>query len=578
MNDVISIFKNDLFNFIDHLNIDKNIKHIKKKNVSIDFFSKSRLGDLSTNLLILSKYRNIKQFDIKSYVLDFLTNLSYVENVTIAKAGFINITFSKKYLINYFEYYYNLSLPIIDNTIKKKNINIEFVSANPTGPIHLAHLRGAVLGDVISSILEAVGHQVTREFYVNDAGSQIKILGISLFKRYQENFNINTVFNLGEYPGDYLKNIANEIFVKDGNKWLDKKNEQKRSEYFEKFAVNRLINDIKNDLSLININFDLFSHESQIVENKYIDKIFEILKHKELLYEGILDKPLGDDSEWEPRKQLLFRSTNFSDDSDRAIQKENGDWTYFANDSAYHYNKYSRNFDQLINIWGADHIGYINRMKSIVEVFSNKKDYLEVFICQIVRLIKNGQILKMSKRDGNFITLKSIHAEVGTDPLRYFMVSSKSESPMDLDMDKIIEKNKDNPVFYCQYAYARASSVMRKSKDIKNLPEINKSLTLLSEKFLSEYEWSLIWKIYSWPYVLKQTSVTMQPHRITNYLEDLCSQFHIFWNKGKDDETLRMLDENNLDKTLSKLLWIELFRKTLKQAFDIIGIDAPEIM
>ena len=578
MNDVISIFKNDLFNFIDHLNIDKNIKHIKKKNVSIDFFSKSRLGDLSTNLLILSKYRNIKQFDIKSYVLDFLTNLSYVENVTIAKAGFINITFSKKYLINYFEYYYNLSLPIIDNTIKKKNINIEFVSANPTGPIHLAHLRGAVLGDVISSILEAVGHQVTREFYVNDAGSQIKILGISLFKRYQENFNINTVFNLGEYPGDYLKNIANEIFVKDGNKWLDKKNEQKRSEYFEKFAVNRLINDIKNDLSLININFDLFSHESQIVENKYIDKIFEILKHKELLYEGILDKPLGDDSEWEPRKQLLFRSTNFSDDSDRAIQKENGDWTYFANDSAYHYNKYSRNFDQLINIWGADHIGYINRMKSIVEVFSNKKDYLEVFICQIVRLIKNGQILKMSKRDGNFITLKSIHAEVGTDPLRYFMVSSKSESPMDLDMDKIIEKNKDNPVFYCQYAYARASSVMRKSKDIKNLPEINKSLTLLSEKFLSEYEWKLIWKMYSWPYVLKQTSETMQPHRITNYLEDLCSQFHFFWNKGKDDETLRMLDENNIDKTLSKLLWIELFRKILKQAFDIIGIDAPEIM
>ena len=578
MNDVISIFKNDLYNFIDHLNIDKNIKHIKKQNVSIDFFSKSRLGDLSTNLLILSKYRDVNHFDIKSYVFNFLTKLPYVGNVEIAKAGFINITFSKKYLINYFEYYYNLSLPIIDNTIIKKDINIEFVSANPTGPIHLAHLRGAVLGDVISSILEAVGHKVTREFYVNDAGSQIKTLGSSLFKRYQEKFNIKVVFSEGEYPGDYVKNIANEILVKDGNKWLNEKNVNKRSVYFEKFAVNRLIDDIKNDLSLININFDLFSYESQIVENKYIDKVFEILKYKELLYEGVLDKPLGDDSEWEPRKQLLFRSTNFADDSDRAFQKEEGDWTYFANDSAYHYNKYSRNFDQLINIWGADHIGYINRMKSIVEVFSNKKNYLEVFVCQIVRLIKNSQILKMSKRDGNFITLKSIHGEVGTDPLRYFMVSSKSESPMDLDMDKIIEKNKDNPVFYCQYAYARASSVIRKSKDIKNLPEINKSLTLLSEKFLSEYEWSLIWKIYSWPYVLKQTSVTMQPHRITNYLEDLCSQFHIFWNKGKDDETLRMLDENNLDKTLSKLLWIELFRKTLKQAFDIIGIDAPEIM
>ena len=579
MNDVISIFKNDLYNFIDHLNIDKNIKRFKKQTVSIDFFSKSRLGDLSTNLLIiLSKNKDINQLDIKSYVINFLTNLHYVESVEIAKAGFINILIDKKYLIEQLKYYYNFSLPIIDNSIKEKNINIEFVSANPTGPIHLAHLRGAVLGDVMSSIFEAVGHKVTREFYVNDAGSQIKILGSSLFKRYQEKYNIPTTFNEGEYPGEYLKEIANEIIDLDGNKWLNEKNIQKRSEYFEKFAVNILVKNIKNDLSLININFDVFSHESQILENDYISKVFEILKKKELLYEGILEKPLGDDSDWEPRKQLLFRSTNFYDDSDRVIQKANGDWTYFANDSAYHYNKYSRNFDQLINIWGADHIGYINRMKSIVEVFSNKKNYLEIFICQIVRLIKNGQVLKMSKREGNFITLQDIHTEIGTDPLRYFMVSAKSESPMDLDMDKIIEKNKDNPVFYCQYAYARASSVIRKSKNIKNLPEIYNSLNLLNVNFLSEYEWMLIWKIYSWPYVLKQTSETMQPHRITNYLEDLCSQFHFFWNKGKDDETLRMLDENNIEKTLSKLIWIELFRKTLKQAFDIIGINAPEIM
>ena len=300
---------------------------------------------------------------------------------------------------------------------------------------------------------------------------------------------------------------------------------------------------------------------------------------KNLIYEGVLEKPLGDEGiDWQPRKQLLFKSSIFSDDVDRAFKKSDGAWTYFANDSAYHYDKFTRGYNKLINIWGADHIGYISRMKSIVEVISDKKNYLDIFICQIVRLIKNGNLLKMSKREGNFITLEDIYKKVGKDSLRYFMISSKSETPMDFDMDKVIEKNKDNPVFYCQYAYARASSVLRKAQKLKNFQNIENSLNSFSKDSISFYEWEIILKLLSWPYVLKQAADTKQPHRITIYLEDLCSYFHSFWNKGKDESNLRIIDEKDFNATISKLIWVTFFQHTLKQIFTIIGIESPEIM
>ncbi|MDC0057361.1 arginine--tRNA ligase, partial [Alphaproteobacteria bacterium] len=460
-----------------------------------------------------------------------------------------------------------------------KKINIEFVSTNPTGPIHVAHIRGAIIGDVLASILERSGFIVTREYYVNDAGSQINILGKSLYKRYQQLCGINVFFSNEEYPGEYLINIAKLIYNKDGNKWLNTNKENDKIKYFENFAVKSLILDIKEDLSLINITFDKFTFESEIVFNKFIDKVFTLLKEKGLLYEGFLDKPMSaDDDKWEPRKQLLFRSSKFGDDADRPFQKADGEWTYFANDAAYHYEKHSRGYDQLINIWGADHVGYVSRMKSIVEVISNKKNYLDVEICQIVRLIKNGKLLKMSKREGNFITLKEIEKEVGKDALRYFMVSTKSETPIDFDMNKVIEKNKDNPVFYCQYAFARASSVINKAKLSKIIPDIHESIEQLSSNYVSKYEWDIILKILAWPYLLKQAVIFKQPHRITNYLEDLCSHFHSFWNKGKDDQSLRFIDENNVNKTKTKLIWLESLRITLRHAFNIIGIDAPENM
>ena len=578
MNDLLSLIKKDLTNLIENLFNDDVIRNNISNKLTIDYNSKSKQGDLSSNLLFILKGQILnKSFNINEYVENYLSNLEYIETINIHKAGFVNIILTKDYISNYLNKIYILE-NIYTKTDKQK-INLEFVSANPTGPIHIAHLRGAVLGDVLSSILERIGHEVTREYYVNDAGSQITILGNSLFKRYQELCGKNIQFLDGEYPGNYLIEIAKEIKNSDNEKWLSVKDSNEVQSYFEQYAVKYLIKKIKDDLLLLNIKFDQFTLESEIVKNNLIDKVFSILKDKNLIYEGILEKPLTVDTEdWEPRKQLLFRSTTFSDDNDRAFKKSNGEWTYFANDAAYHFDKYKRGYDKLINIWGADHIGYIKRMVSIVDVFSNKQNYLKVIVCQIVRLFKDNQLLKISKREGNFITLEEIYKQVGKDPLRYFMISTKNETPMDFYMDKVVEKNKDNPVFYCQYAYARASSVINNANKLSNIDISKISFTDFDKLSISKFEWEIILKLISWPYILQEAALTMQPHKLTNYLEDLCSNFHAFWNKGKDDSSLRMLDENNITSTISRIIWIQSFRNILKEVFTIIDISFPENM
>ena len=581
MNDYLNILKNDIEKIIDDL-ISKNLinKSFNKTSISLDFFSKSKKGDLSSNILILLNKSLIdKNFEINKIIVNSFLNLKYINNIEIGNKQFLNFFFDKNYLFEKFKqilkedkkYGYN-------KTGKNKKINIEFVSANPTGPIHVAHMRGAVFGDVLGNILQANGYNVTREYYVNDSGSQIEVLGNSLFKRYQQINGIESKINENEYPGDYLLDIAKLIYKQDKNIWLDKK-EKERKIYFENFAVNNLISSIKKDLSLIDIKFDNYIHESNIKKNNLISEVIKILENKNLLYEGILDKPKGEDLvDWKPRNQLIFRSSKFFDDSDRALKKENNEWTYFANDAAYHLDKYKRQYFKLINVWGADHIGYIKRMKSIVDQLCDKENYLEINICQIVRLIKNKNILKMSKREGNFITLHNIFKQVGKDSLRYYMVSNKNETPMDFDIDRVIEKNKDNPVFYCQYAFARASSVINlalKNKDFKNF---RNSINVFDLKTLTTYEWEILMKLISWPYILHQACILRQPHRIVNYIEDLSSLFHSIWNKGKDDQSLKFLDKTNNIKTITKLIWIESMRTVLKNAFYLIGINSPESM
>ncbi len=577
MNNYIQVLLNFFYEYTDEL-ISKNvILNINKKQISIDYLSNNKKGDIASNFFLIIKKKIIdKNYIFENDFENRIKKIDFIFKYEISNNGFINFYLSNNFIFDSLNKIYNNKF--IDEVKYGNNnkVNIEFVSANPTGPIHIAHLRGAVFGDVLSNLYTKVGFKVLREYYVNDAGSQINKLSKSLYKRYLELFNKKIEILHDEYPGKYLIKIAEEIKAKDNNKWL-KKDSDEINTNFKKFAVDNLLNSIKTDLKLLNINFDVFTHETEIVKSNIIDELFFILKEKDLIYEGVLPKPKGDDTDWEPRNQLLFKSSKLEDDQDRAFKKSNGEWTYFANDAAYHYNKYKRNFDKLINVWGSDHIGYVPRMKSLINVFQKNKNYFDVLTCQIVSLIQNKQKIKMSKREGNFVTLVDVFNKVGKDPIRYYMISTKNETAIDFDLDEVIKKNKDNKVFYCQYAYARASSVLNKSKELQIDNKIFNNLNNLTNHLINE-EMEIIKLMISYPYLIYQSAYFNEPHRLINYLETLCSKFHSIWNKGKDNESLRFLDDKNIERTKAKLFWIESFRIILKDIFNVIGINSPDHM
>ena len=563
------------YDFSSFLENENYISAIDKNQISIDYSSNNKQGDLATNFLLIIKRKIIKKnFDIEKELNKRIKSIEFIDRILISKNGFINFFLKNDFVFKKLNEIYNKDFLKYINYGDGKKINIEFVSANPTGPLHIAHIRGAVFGDVLSSLYSKTGYNVFREYYVNDAGSQIDKLSNSLFKRYLQFFDEKIELTEDEYPGQYLIDIAKKIKNQDHDKWLNSK-EEETIKYFKNFALENIILEIKSDLEKINIKFDKFTYESDIEKSNIIDELFKILDKKDLLYNGVLEKPKGDDSDWEPREQLLFKSSNLLDNEDRALKKSNGEWTYFANDAAYHFDKCKRNFDRLVNIWGSDHIGYIPRMYSLIKAIKNDETYLQILTCQIVSLIQNKQKIKMSKRLGNFVTLADVFSKVGKDPIRYYMISTKNETAIDFDLDAVIEKNKENKVFYCQYAYARASSIINKANELNiNIDDYNYN----DKENISDEEKKLIKKLISYPYLLYQSSYYNEPHRLTNYLEEVCSDFHSIWNKGKDNESLRFVDEKNIKKTISKIFWIESFRIVLKDIFLIIGINAPEKM
>ena len=577
MNSYIQKLLNFFYDITDELLKNNLISDINKNQINVDYLSDKKLGDVASNFYLIIKKKILdKNFDFEDYIQKKTKSLNFIDRYEISKNGFINIYLDKNFILDSLNNIYKNDFLKEIKFKKNKNINIEFVSANPTGPIHIAHIRGAVFGDVLSNLYNKMGYNVTREYYVNDAGSQINTLANSLYKRYLELFDKKIELLEDEYPGEYLIEIAKEILTRDGDKWLQN-NKDDTLKYFKNYAVNTLITKIKTDLKLLNINFDQFTHESDIEKSRIIENLLKVLKEKKLIYDGTLPKPRGEDADWEPRKQLLFKSSKLLDDQDRALKKANGEWTYFANDAAYHYNKFKRNYDKLINIWGSDHIGYIPRMKSLLLAIKGDDNYFEVLTCQIVSLIQNNNRIKMSKREGNFITLENVFSNVGKDPIRYYMISTRNETSIDFDLDAVIKKNKDNNVFYCQYAYARASSVINKAKDI-NIDLLNLENLNIDVENISEDEWKIIKNLISYPYLLYQSTLSNEPHRLTNYLEDICAQFHSIWNKGKENQSLRFIDEKNIVKTQIKLFWIQSFRVVLFDIFSIIGIDSPEKM
>jgi arginyl-tRNA synthetase len=464
-------------------------------------------------------------------------------------------------------------------------VNVEFVSANPTGPMHVGHARGAVFGDALANLLIFSGRQATREYYVNDAGGQVDVLARSVFLRYREALGEEVGPTLeGLYPGDYLKAVG-ETLAREFGAALKEKPEIERLPIARERAIEAMMAVIRDDLACLNITHEVFASERALTgADGGIDRVREAidwLRSKGLIYQGRLPPPKGAPADdWEDREQTLFRSTDFGDDVDRPLIKSDGGYTYFAGDIAYHKTKIDRGYPLLVDVWGADHGGYVKRMQAAVAALSDGKVKLEVRLCQLVRLMRAGEPVKMSKRAGDFVTLREVVDEVGADPVRFMMLMRKNDAPLDFDLAKVIERSQDNPVFYVQYAHARVSSVMRQGKavfsdfDLRPQALANADLSLLTD----EGERELMRTIAQYPRVVRQAADAHEPHRIAFFAHELATRLHAHWNRGKDTRDLRFVNENERKLSYSRLSLVAAVGLVLASALSILGVSAPEEM
>ena len=533
--------------------------------------------DISSNVaMFLSKINKKSPLDLAKIISNKIKeNDKSIDTISIVKPGFINIKFNLKFWSNFTKTIFENSKTFgINNKEKKKNYLIEFVSANPTGPLHVGHCRGAILGDVIANVLLFNNHKVTKEYYVNDYGNQIINFTKSVYFRIRE-IKFNEPFpveNEDLYPGDYLINFANNII--NSNTEINFENFETVSKILTDLSIKEALKLIKDNLNSLGIKHDNFISEKKLVENNEVEKVIEFLQKKNFVYKGKIKAPAGENNDnWIEREQLLFKSTDFGDDKDRALQKSDGSWTYFASDVAYHKNKLDRKFDYLINILGADHAGYIKRISSSVDALSNSKGKLVCKVSQLVKLIKNNKPFKMSKRKGDYITVDDLINEVGKDASRFIMLNRSSDVELDFDFDNVIEKSKENPLYYVQYAYARISSVFRHlNKDLQS--EIN--IKNFDFKY-SEEEINILKKISEWPKCIDASSQKFEPHRIPVYLYELSSLFHSFWNLGKDNPEKRFI--NNQKKISDeKLIFLKIVSNVIKSGMNIVGVSTPTKM
>ncbi len=534
-------------------------------------------SDISTNVaMVLSKINKKSPIDLANTLsVEIKKNDKLIDDISVVKPGFINIKFKPIFWTNFIkEIIQNSKSFGINMRENKKNYLIEFVSANPTGPLHVGHCRGAILGDVIANILLFNKHKVTKEYYVNDYGNQIINFTKSVYFRIRE-ISYNEPFPLDNedlYPGDYLIDFAKNIL--NSNKNIDYKNFDKIFNKLTALSIEEALKLIKNNLISLGINHDNFVSEKKLVKNQEVEKVIDLLKKNKFVYKGKIKAPAGEENDkWVEREQLLFKSTDFGDDKDRALQKSDGSWTYFASDVAYHKNKLDRNFDHLINILGADHAGYIRRISSSVEALSKSKIKLVCKVSQLVKLIKNKKPFKMSKRKGDYITVDDLIKEVGKDATRFIMLNRSSDVELDFDFDNVIEKSKDNPLYYVQYCYARISSVFRHiEKDIKSDVKIKKF-----DFEYSEDEINILKKISQWPKCIDTASHKLEPHRIPTYLYELASLFHSYWNLGKEDPKKRFINDQK-QITEEKLIFLKAISNVIKSGMDIVGVSLPEKM
>ena len=546
-------------------------------SINVDIPPEQFDSDISTNVaMVLSKLNKTNPLELAKIIESNLKkNDTNIDKIEIVKPGFINIKFKSIFWNDFLKEIINnhKEFGINKNEVKKKYL-IEFVSANPTGPLHVGHCRGAILGDVISNILQFNQHKVSKEYYVNDYGNQILSFTKSVYLRIREIVN-GEKFPVNDpdlYPGDYLIEIAKNIINENKNIKFD--NFDNVSVKLTSLAIFQSLILIKTNLKNLGISHDNFQSETEIVNNNEVQNVIDKLKKKNFVYIGKIKAPVDEKkNNWVEREQLLFRSTDFGDDKDRPLQKSDKSWTYFASDVAYHNNKLNRNFDTMINILGADHAGYIKRITAYVEALSGEKNKLICKVSQLVKLIKDGKPFKMSKRKGDYITIEDLIKEVGKDATRFIMLNRSSDVELDFDFDKVKEKSKDNPLYYVQYSYARIASVFRHVN--KN---INDEIKIKTYNFnYSNDEIKILQKISQWPKCIEISSKRLEPHRVPTYLYELASLFHSYWNMGKDDETKRFI---NKDKIVSdeKLVFLKVISNIIRSGMNIVGVSTPEKM
>jgi arginyl-tRNA synthetase len=536
-------------------------------------------GDMATNAaLVAAKPAGRNPREIAAALAERLSQNTGIAKAEPAGPGFVNLTLAPALLLGQLPEILQAGESYGAAPPKAKKINVEYVSANPTGPLHVGHCRGAVVGDALANLLAKAGYDITKEYYVNDAGAQVVALARSVYVRYLEALDMAahadaykaSVPGGMQYGGDYLVPLGFHLAEQYQDKYADAP-ETEWLDLFRAYAVEQMLTLIKEDLAALGVTFDVFSSERTMIAGKYVEGAIEFLGLRGLLYKGTLEPPKGKTPEdWEPRQQLLFRSTDYGDDVDRPIRKSDGSNTYFANDIGYHYQKFTRDFDFMIDVWGADHAGYVKRMQAAVTALTNGRVELDLVICQIVRVMKDGAPVRMSKRAGTFVELKDLIDEVGPDAVRFLMLMRKSDAQMEFDLNAAVAQTRDNPVFYVQYAHARCRSVLRAAQPV----DPNADLSSLA----APEELALIRRLVNWPRLVEQAAEAREPHRIAFYLYELAGDFHALWNAGRDDAALRFLQADHPAETAARLVLVAATATVIRSGLAICGVTPVEEM
>ncbi len=549
-------------------------------NVAVEPPRDAAHGDMATNAaMVLAKPAKMKPRDIADVLAGKLAEDTRITSAEVAGPGFLNLRLAPTVWQGVLAAVLEKGTDYGRSTMGHgQKVNVEYVSANPTGPLHVGHTRGAVFGDALASLLAYSGHDVTREYYINDGGAQVDVLARSAYERYREANGLSPEIAEGLYPGDYLIPIGEALKEKYGDSLIDKP-ESEWLEDLRNFATEAMMDLIRADLKALGVEMDVFFSEKSLYGTGRIESALQSLTDKGLIYEGVLEPPKGKKPEdWEPREQTLFKSTEHGDDVDRPVKKSDGSWTYFAPDIAYHYDKVTRGFDALIDVFGADHGGYVKRMKAAVSALSDGKVPLDIKLTQLVKLWKNGEPFKMSKRAGNFVTLRDVVDQVGPDVTRFVMLTRKNDAPLDFDFDKVLEQSRENPVFYVQYAHARVMSVLRRAAEAGIATDDATLVGADLSKIDHASELTVAKKLAEWPRLVEIAARTNEPHRVAFYLYELAGDFHALWNKGNVETQLRFIQDGDVDTSQSKIALARSVSVVISAGLGILGVTPAQEM